>query len=150
MKQRTRSVLLAAAIVLTQSAATAGSPVSPVNNKSGLAVRGYDVVAYFNESKPIRGSAEFEHEWMGAKWRFASKQNRDTFAQSPEKYAPQFGGYCAWAVGHNYTADADPEAWRIVEGKLYLNYNRSVQKQWEMDRAKWIEDGGRNWPGLHK
>jgi hypothetical protein len=148
MNQTFRSILTAA---LWVGPIVAGhSPVDPLNAKSGLAVRGYDVVAYFIESKPVRGSAEFEHEWMGVKWRFASKENRDTFARSPEKFAPQFGGYCAWAVGHNYTADGDPEAWRIVDGKLYLNYNRSVQKQWEQDRAKWIEQGQRNWPGLHK
>jgi YHS domain-containing protein len=141
---------LLSAVLLLQFAASAASPVEPVNTKGGAAVHGYDVVAYFTESRPVRGSAEFEHEWMGAKWRFASKQNRDTFAAGPEKYAPQFGGYCAWAVGHNYTADVDPEAWRIIDGKLYLNYNRSVQKQWEQDRDHWITDAHQNWPKLHK
>ena len=148
MKQTFPLILMAALLVDPLTAFS--SPVDPLNAKSGLAVRGYDVVAYFKESKPVIGSAEFEHEWMGARWRFASKANRDTFVQSPEKFAPQFGGYCAWAVGHNYTADGDPEAWRIVDGKLYLNYDRSVQKKWEQDRARWIERGHRNWPGLHK
>lgn len=136
---------------VTPALLIAREPVDPVNRaRDGVALRGYDAVAYFKDSKPVKGSAQFEHEWMGAKWRFSSKENRDAFAASPGKYAPQFGGYCAWAVGHNYTADADPEAWRIVEGKLYLNYNRSVQQKWEQDRAKWIEDGHRNWPQLHK
>ena len=148
MKQTSRSFLTAALLIGPLVARP--SAVDPLNAKSGLAVRGYDVVAYFTESKPVRGSADFESVWMGAKWRFGTKENRDAFAQSPEKFAPQFGGYCAWAVGHNYTADADPEAWRIVDGKLYLNYNRSVQKQWEQNRTKWIEQGQRNWPGLHK
>jgi hypothetical protein len=149
MNQRFRSTVWSTALLVAQL--TAGNaPVGPTNAKNGLAVHGYDMVAYFTEAKPVRGSADFEHEWMGAKWRFATKQHRDAFAASPEKYAPQFGGYCAWAVGHNYTADTDPEAWRIVDGKLYLNYNRSIQQRWEQDRAKWIEEGHRNWPALHK
>ena len=141
--------LLIAAVFVSQ-VANAASPVAPVNADSGVAVHGYDVVAYFTDSKPVRGSTGYQHEWMGTIWRFASEQNLKAFAESPEKYAPQFGGYCAWAVGHNYTANGDPEAWRIVDGKLYLNYSRSVQKQWEQDRDKWIADGSRNWPALHK
>lgn len=148
MKQTFATILMSALLIGPMAASS--RVVDSPNVKNGLAVRGYDVVAYFTESKAVIGLAEFEHSWQGAKWRFASKSNRDAFIQSPEKYAPQFGGYCAWAVGHNYTADADPEAWRIIDGKLYLNYNRSVQKQWEHDRAKWIEQGQRNWPGLHK
>ena len=120
-----------------------------VNAKGGAAARGYDVVAYFTQSKPVRGEQRYEFQWMGAAWLFSSQENRDAFAADPVRYAPQFGGYCAWAVGHNYTADADPEAWRIVDGKLYLNYNRSVQTKWEQDRDKWIEEGRRNWPALH-
>lgn len=136
---------------LTPALLIARDPVDAVNRaRDGVALRGYDTVAYFKDSRAVKGAAQFEHEWMGARWRFASKENRDAFAASPEKYAPQFGGYCAWAVGHNYTADADPEAWRVVDGKLYLNYNRSVQQKWEQDRAKWIEEGHRNWPHLHK
>lgn len=144
------AVLLATALMVP-GAAVAGSPVEEVNrNSDGIAVHGYDVVAYFKDSKPVKGLATFEYAWMGTKWRFGSQENRDAFAASPAKYAPQFGGYCAWAVGHNYTADTDPEAWRIVDGKLYLNYNLSIQKKWELDRSKWIDEGHRNWPGLHK
>ncbi|MCC7155424.1 MAG: hypothetical protein IT161_12685 [Bryobacterales bacterium] len=149
MKTLMQSVVLAAGL-FASGIALAGEPAAPWNAKDGVAVRGYDVTAYFTESRAVRGLEQFEYQWMGVKWRFASKQNRDTFAAAPDMYAPQFGGYCSWAVGHNYTADADPEAWRIVDGKLYLNYNRPVQKRWDEDRAKWIEDGRRNWPGLHK
>src|SRR5215813_8567179 len=114
--------------------------VDPVNkNLFGTALKGYDAVAYFNEGRPIKGKDEFSHEWMGAKWYFASAANRDEFAKSPEKYAPQFGGYCAWAVGHGYTAGVDPAAWKIVDGKLYLNYSKDVQKMWEQDIPGWIK-----------
>lgn len=113
-------------------------------------MQGYDTVAYFKDGKAVRGLAGYTAEWMGAKWQFSSAANRDEFQKSPERYAPQFGGYCAWAVGHNYTASADPEAWKIVDGKLYLNYNKSVQRKWMQDEGKWISEGVRNWPTLHK
>ena len=145
--------LTLAAIILSLclTAAFAKTPVEPVNkSKTGLAVKGYDVVAYFEQSEPHKGSTEFTFTWMSATWQFSSAKNRDLFMAGPEKYAPQFGGYCAWAVGHAYTADADPEAWKIVDGKLYLNYNKDVQKKWSTETTKWIEDGKKNWPGLHK
>ena len=131
--------------------ATAKSPVDPVNkNGQNVAIKGYDPVAYFTQSKPLKGTAQFTYVWGGATWWFANALDRDMFAAEPAKYAPQFGGYCAWAVGHNYTADTDPEAWKIVDGKLFLNYSRDIQKKWEKDQAKWIEDATRNWPSLHK
>lgn len=87
----------------------------------------------------MRGQAQFRFTWEGSLWRFASAEHRDLFMATPEKYAPQFGGYCAWAVSHGYTADGDPEAWRIVDGKLYVNYSKRVQKRL-----------GRRHPGLHR
>jgi YHS domain-containing protein len=139
------------AFILLAAAAMAKSPVDPVNKDGGgSAVKGYDVVAYFTESKPVKGSPQFTANWMGAKYQFASVENKQAFEKDPEKYAPRFGGYCAWAVGHGYTADADPQAWKIVDGKLYLNYNRDVQKKWSADQGKWIAEAEKNWPGLHK
>jgi hypothetical protein len=143
--------VFAVACLACATLAPAKSPVDPVNkNSQNVAIKGYDPVAYFTQSKPVKGSAQFTHAWGGATWWFATASDRDMFAAEPAKYAPQFGGYCAWAVGHDYTADTDPEAWKIVDGKLYLNYSRDVQKKWEKDQAKWIEDAMRNWPGLHK
>ena len=139
-----------AAMTLLAGLAFAAAPVASVNQKSGVAVKGHDPVAYFTESRPVKGNPQFTYEWMGARWQFASAANRDTFAADPAKYAPQFGGYCAWAVSNNYTADIDPEAWKIVGGKLYLNYNKSVQRKWEQELDKRIADGERNWPGLHR
>ena len=115
-----------------------------------IAMHGYDAVAYFTDGRPVNGSARFGARWMGASWMFSTAEHRDLFQKEPEKYAPQYGGYCAWAVSQGYTANGDPEAWRIVNGKLYLNYNKSVQKKWERERDVRIQEGDRNWPGLHK
>jgi len=125
--------------------------VDPIYKYPGaLALKGYDAVAYFNEGRAVEGSDQFTHEWNGAKWRFASAENRDSFVSRPERYAPQYGGYCAWAVGHGYTAKGDPEAWKIVEGKLYLNYSKDVKAKWEQDIPGFIAKGDENWPGFLK
>ena len=138
-------------IVFGAASLPARSPVDPVNRTwQGLALKGYDAVAYHAAGKPVKGSAEHTHDWKGATWRFASRESLERFRNDPEKYAPQYGGYCAWAVSNNYTADADPEAWKIVNGKLYLNYDRSVQQMWERERDKRIAAADRNWPELHK
>lgn len=144
--------MLATIGLLTSNALlTAQKAAAPVNKtRQGIAVKGYDVVAYFRQGAPAKGQPQFSHVWNDAAFLFSSAENRDLFAKSPEEYAPQFGGYCAWAVGHNYTADADPEAWKIVDGKLYLNYNKSVQKKWAEDQDRWIMEGERNWPSLHR
>jgi YHS domain-containing protein len=126
-----------------------GGPMPPINTHSdNLALRGYDAVAYFTDGRALRGSADFETTWNGVRWRFASAAHRDAFVAAPENYAPQFGGYCAWAVAHNYTADGDPEAWKIVEGKLYVNYSKRVQRKWEADINSYIRQGQANWPAV--
>ena len=143
--------LLAIAVLAAQLAPSqAKSPVDAVNKNAGVAIHGYDVVAYFTVGRPLKGSTRYTADWMGAKWHFATAEHRDLFQKEPAKYAPQYGGYCAWAVSKGYTANGDPEAWRIVNGRLYLNYNKGVQKKWEQDTATRIDEGDRNWPGLHK
>jgi YHS domain-containing protein len=117
---------------------------------AGLALKGYDPVAYFTEGQPQIGRDEFKAEWKGAQWHFASAQNRESFLGAPEKYAPQYGGYCAWAVGHGYTAKGDPEAWKIVDGKLYLNYDQGVKQKWEQDIPVLISKGDENWHSFQK
>ena len=117
-------------------------------DSSGLALGGYDAVAYFKENLPREGSPQFTADYNGAKWQFTSAENRDAFKIEPAKYAPQYGGYCAWAVGHNYTAKGDPNAWRIVDGKLYLNYNKEVQEKWQQEIPKYVADGDKNWQNL--
>lgn len=145
--QRRNSLVAALVLLLAAAPALALSPV----NKSllgGVAIDGYDPVAYFTDGKPVEGSADYSFEWQGATWRFASAEHRDRFAGQPERWAPQYGGYCAWAVGHGHTATIDPEAWSIVNGKLYLNYSRDVQTKWTPEKEKWIEAADRNWPRM--
>jgi len=148
----TMSLLAACSAYVERANSTAsGSGVDPVYKYSGaLALKGYDPVAYFNDGKAVEGSDQFTHAWNGANWRFASPENRDAFAREPEKYAPQFGGYCAWAVSHGYTAKGDPSAWKIVDGKLYLNYNQDVKAKWEQDVPGYISKGDENWPRFLK
>ena len=113
---------------------------------ASTAVGGYDPVAYFTEGKPIQGKSDISLTWKGVTWRFASEKNRDLFKAKPEAYAPQYGGYCAWAVAHGYTAKGDPRYWKLVEGKLYLNYDGRVQKDWEKNIPGNIAKGDKNWP----
>ncbi|MEG3843779.1 YHS domain-containing (seleno)protein [Microcoleus sp. herbarium14] len=119
-------------------------------SEEGVAIRGTDPVAYFTQNKPVKGNPEFTYKWGNTTWQFASAQNRDLFAKSPEKYAPQYGGFCAWAVSQGYTASTDPDAWKIANGKLYLNYNSAVQWGWEKDVSGNVAKGDKNWPGLAK
>ncbi len=134
-------------IITTTSVVLAG--INPVNtDRQGAGLRGYDPVAYFTEGKPVRGDESYSAEWKGANWFFSSEQNRDLFAKDPEKYAPQYGGYCAYAVGNNYTADGDPTAWSIEKGKLYVNYNKDVRELWLKDKSNLIKKGDANWPKL--
>lgn len=124
---------------------TANAEVFMVN---GVAVRGTDVVAYFTQGKAIPGSRNFAAQWKGATWYFSSAANRDLFASNPTQYAPQYGGYCAKAVSEGNLAPTDPEAWKIVNGKLYLNYDKTVQAEWLKDVPGNIAKADRNWPAV--
>ena len=110
------------------------------------AIRGYDPVAYFAEGRPVKGKPELTHRWKGATWRFASAANRDRFAQAPEKYAPHYGGYCAFGVAGGYAVKTEPDAWSVVDGKLYLNYDRGVQRRWSEDIPGYVRKADANWP----
>jgi YHS domain-containing protein len=125
------------------------SPISSVNvTTEGVAIKGYDPVAYFTDSRPTRGLPEFKYVWKRAEWRFASSDHLEMFKKDPEKYAPRYGGYCAYAVGQGKTADIDPEAWTIYEGKLYLNLDKDVQRLWEKDMREYIRQADENWPRM--
>lgn len=117
-------------------------------DSSSVALKGYDPVAYFTDGRPVQGTAQFEFRFEGATYRFASAEHRDLFAGGPQEYVPQFGGFCAYAVSRNYTADTDPLAWQIVEGKLFLNYSAGAQQKWEQDVPGNIVKGNVNWPKL--
>jgi len=142
------SRLFGALVIAFIVAALPAQALEPVFSRGGAALRGYDTVAYFTAGEPTKGSRKITHDWMGTTWRFASAENRDLFAANPEKYAPRYGGYCAWAAAQGYTASTDPDAWKIVDGKLYLNYSSRVQRTWERDVPGNITKADANWPGI--
>ena len=117
-------------------------------NRKGLAINGYDTVAYFTQGKPVKGYSRFSHYYNGATWQFVSSENKTLFIQAPEAYTPQYGGYCAYAVSQGYTARIKPDAWQIVEGKLYLNYNKWIQRKWEKMSSQYIKLADGNWPEI--
>lgn len=141
MSKTFQKITFAAVVLCLQAMVLAAS--SPK-----LALKGYDVVAYFTASEPVKGVAAFEYVWNEQIWRFATQANLDSFKVAPEKFAPQYGANCAWAVAHNYTAPVDPEAWEIVNGKLYLNYNKEVRAKWREKREEYIVNADKNWPEL--
>jgi YHS domain-containing protein len=145
--------IVAAALVLAAAvplAAQAKSPEIYTGLVRGTAVGGYDPVAYFKDGKPVPGKPDIAYQWKGVTWRFADTANRDAFKAEPEKYAPQYGGYCAYAVSQGATAKGDPKVWKIVDGKLYLNVNASVQRLWERDVPGLIAKADKNWPSVLK
>ena len=115
---------------------------------SDLALSGYDTVAYFREGKPVKGNDDFTTEYKDAQWQFKNQANLDAFLLAPDSYAPQYGGYCAWAVAENNTAKGDPKQWHITNGKLYLNYNAEIRAKWLKDKDALIVTADKNWPSV--
>lgn len=152
MKLRT---LFIAAIIATVPAIAAVPPAfaePPIytGRFSDTALQGYDPVAYFTEGKPVKGSKDFTTEYMGATFRFVSAKNLETFLADPVEYAPQYGGYCAWAMADGKHAKGDARFWKIVDGKLYLNYNSGIQKKWEADIPGFIESANEEWDAINQ
>ena len=145
LSRRALLVLAALAVAATTTGADAVN-----RDRHGVALGGYDPVAYFAAGQPVKGDKAISVAHDGTTYYFASAANRDAFAKEPARYLPQFGGFCAWAVSRGYTAPTDPLAWRIVDGRLFLNYSRDVQKMWEGDVPGNIEKGDANWPGLRQ
>lgn len=140
-------LFIAAAVAL--AACSKADLFAKVNiDSDGLAIGGFDAVAYFASDGTAKGDPKYQLVWNGAKWLFSNAENLERFRQDPEAYAPQFGGYCSYAVSKGYTADGDPEAWKIVDGKLYLNYSKKVRDMWEENEAANIEKGKTNWDGF--
>ncbi|HYG53714.1 MAG TPA: YHS domain-containing (seleno)protein [Burkholderiales bacterium] len=142
-----KTILLVLGLLL---ASLAQAQKGEIYADSAGAIRGYDPVAYFTLQLPTKGSDKFTYQWKGATWRFVSAENRDLFARSPEKYAPQYGGYCAYGVAQNYAVSIDPAAWRVVDGKLYLNYSKGVQRDWDKDVPGYVRKADANWPSVLK
>jgi YHS domain-containing protein len=141
-------VRIALATLLLLAATSAGAGEYFV--KEGVALRGYDPVSYFTGGEPQKGKPEHSFEYGGTKFLFASAENRKAFAENPEKYAPQFGGYCAYGASNGYKVSTQPDAFAIVNGKLYLNYNRDVLEMWKKDPPTFIERAEEKWPETSK
>lgn len=144
-----RRIFVGAALSFMAAASVPTVQAGEVTYQSGgKAINGYDPVAYFTMSKPVKGSASHTLKWNDAEWQFSSAENLAIFSANPEKYAPKYGGYCAYAVSRGYTAPTDPDAWSVVDGALYLNYSKGVRSRWDSDQAANIISGDKNWPGL--
>jgi len=122
---------------------------APVFSTKEGAIRGYDPVAYFTEGKALKGKPEISTTWNGATWHFSSTEHRQLFTQNPEKYAPQYGGWCAYGWAQGYPAKTEPDAWSIVEGKLYLNYNQDIKQRWDQKQAEFIKAALQNYLKKH-
>jgi YHS domain-containing protein len=130
---------------LPDSAGSSESPVAPVNATDGAGLKGYDPVAYFTDGQPTKGSSQYSLQWKGVTYRFASTENLQSFKGDPEKYLPQYGGYCAYAMSINRIADISPTEWTIFGGKLYLNNNFISQSLWSLNKSGRVQDADRNW-----
>jgi YHS domain-containing protein len=145
---------VAAAMVLLAGIAPGAGAVKNTGHEyntlfAGLGAKGYDVVSYFTDGKPVPGSERYAFDYRGVSWRFASAEHRDLFAKSPAKYAPQYGGFCTWGVAQGKLFDVDPvNGWTIHEGKLYLNFNAELNGTFQGDPAGFIAKAEKNWPKL--
>lgn len=138
------SVLCVALISALPARAESGE--SLINKGAdNVAIEGYDTVAYFTQDRAVRGSKDYEFEWHDTRWQFSSVEHRDLFAADPEKYAPQFGGLCAGAMRRGVVVKADPEAWTIVDGRLYMKVNKSFRDEWRQDIANNIKQANAVW-----
>lgn len=135
-------------LLLSTSPAQASEDPVYTSFFSSVALGGYDPVAYFTENRPVEGSDDYSMDYQGAEWHFASAGNLALFQKNPEKYAPAYGGYCAWAVAKGSTAPGDPEYWSIENGRLYLNYNEEVHTKWRASLPHVIADADRQWPAI--
>jgi YHS domain-containing protein len=139
---------IAVAFVLGYAPALAGNTVN-TGYFGGVAILGYDPVAYFTEGRPVKGSEEFSYDWLGTPWHFASRKHQELFKSAPVKYAPQFGGYCAGEIAaEGITVNIDPEAWKIIDGKLYLVYNKGYDEQFAAEARDLVPKADANWPKL--
>lgn len=124
---------------------TTFSQKAEIFSTNGKAIRGYDVVAFFAESKPVQGNESFSYNWKDVTWLFSSRENLELFKTNPETYAPQYGGYCAYGMSGGYKAPTVIETWKILDGKLYFNYSLKVQELWNKDQPGFIQKADLNW-----
>jgi len=145
---KTKQVFVLVALLLI-SVFASGQSGEVYSTKEG-AIDGYDAVAFFKEQKPVKGKKEFSYEWNSATWYFSSQENVNEFKKDPEKYAPQYGGYCAYGTADGHKAPTQADTWTIVDSKLYFNYNQNVKKLWNAKQKEFIEKADKNWPTVKK
>ncbi len=143
-----KKFIVALTFLAVSTACQSQKSTAVFSTKAG-AIKGYDPVAYFVAGKPEKGEKDLIFEWKGAKWHFSTAENQRLFAENPEKYAPEYGGFCAYGLAQGYEVKIEPEAWAIVDGKLFLNYDLDVQKKWDADRAAFIQKADQNWSAKH-
>jgi YHS domain-containing protein len=153
--ERRLALAIGIATLFLAGPALAAPPINTLRGgilggSSGVAILGYDPVAYFTEGKPVKGDPKYMHEWMGAKWQFASPSHLALFRSEPEKYAPQYGGYCAYGVSQGHLVGIEPDKFKILDGKLYLNYDADVQATWLKDPAGYVRQADAKFKGLLK
>lgn len=149
MLTRRNMLLSAAAVPLAGlNAGGARADTAPVYSRDGIAINGFDPVAYFTRKTHVPGKSAHMVDWRGARWLFASIENRSEFEADPQIFAPQYGGYCAFAMAHGAIAKTDPDAWTVYEGKLNLNYSLAVRDQWGQDIPTYIKRANSHWPGI--
>jgi YHS domain-containing protein len=145
--KRSMSVMLLLTLI---SFATYSQTSGEIFTTTDGAIRGYDPVSFFIEKKPVKGVKDFSVEWRNALWYFSSSSNLEAFKAEPEKYAPQYGGYCAFGTAEGHKAPTQTDTWTILDGRLYFNYNKEVQREWLKDTKGYIQKADVNWPTVMK
>jgi YHS domain-containing protein len=140
--------ILSLAVFVLSVLAQVHAQKAEVYSSGGKAIKGYDPVAFFTDSKPVMGVDSLSYSWNGATWLFASRQNLQRFKANPGKYAPQYGGYCAYGTSQGHKAPIEVETWTILNDKLYFNYNQNVKETWTKDRAGYIQKADKQWPEI--
>jgi hypothetical protein len=148
-------LMAALTLALVGAAHAAEPPINTLKNsffstRTDTAINGYDTVAYFTVGKPVKGLDSIATDWMGARWKVSTAANLELFKANPEKYAPQYGGYCAYGVTQGYLVKVEPEQFTVREGKLYLNYDAEVQAKWSQDPAGYIRQANEKFQSLLK
>ena len=137
------------ALIMLAAVSTIATAKDLVNvDRSGVAIQGYDPVAFFTDNRPVKGNAQFQSEYRGAKYYFASSEHKATFDIEPAKYEPQFGGYCAYGVTHSTRAPIKIEAWQIVNGRLLMQYDLDIKNKFNQDQQGMLKKADENWPGV--
>lgn len=144
-KSKMKNIFLAILSLMVFSFSTTAQ-TSEIFAPAGIAINGYDAVAFFKDSKSVKGLSDFSYTWKNVQWHFSSKSNLETFKTSPEKFAPQFGGYCAYGTAKGYKAPTQIDTWTIVQDKLYFNYNQKVKLYWDKNQAAFIDSADVKWP----